>query len=73
MRCAWKILVRQMKGRDHLEDQGIHGRTPVILMFKMDLREMWWEDTGSRWGLLSAVVNTVMKFAVPQNGGRFFD
>jgi hypothetical protein len=39
-RNSYKILVENLKGRDHSEDTGVDGR----IILKMNLKEIGWED-----------------------------
>jgi hypothetical protein len=68
-RGIYRVMVRNLKGRDHLEDLGV----VVRVILKIDIQEVGWEggvlETGLIWlkkrDRLLTFVNKVMNLKVP--------
>jgi hypothetical protein len=64
-RGAYRVLVGNLREREHLEDQGIDGRIILKWIFKKWDGDMDWINLAQDMDRWQAVVNAVMNHQVP--------
>jgi hypothetical protein len=60
-----------LRERDHLEDLSIDERITLKRIFKLQDRRVEWIDLAKDKNRWRALMNTVMKYRLPQNEGNF--
>ena len=71
-RGAYRILVGRPKGRNHLEDPGVDGRTIFKSILKKWDGGMDWFDLAQDKDRWRALVSVVTNLWVPLNSRNFF-
>jgi hypothetical protein len=72
-RGAYRILVRDLREGDHLEDPGVDGRIILKWIFEKWNGDMDWIDTAQDRDRWRAIVNAVFEPSVSIKCGEFLD
>jgi hypothetical protein len=62
-----------LQERDHPEDLGLDERITLNFVFKENEGDVYWVNLAPDRVKWRALLNTVMKFWVPQNWGEFLE
>jgi len=69
-KCAYRVLVKKLRERDHLEDLSIDERITLKWIFKLQDGRVEWTHLAQDRNRWRALVNIVINLRFPQNEGN---
>jgi hypothetical protein len=70
MRNAYKVWLKSLKGRDHLEDLGVDGKVVLkLIIMDIGLEDLHWIHLAQDKDKRIALVNTVISLRVSYSAG----